>query len=112
MSQLVKGGDAAGGDDGDAYGPEHPREGGEVGAFLGAVAGDVGVDEAGDAQLDEAGHQLFGPLLGALPPALDGDLAAAGVHGDDDGAGGAIAGLGDKGLGAGGGGAQGPPPAA
>ena len=77
----------AGGDHrhGDRFGE---RDGGvEVEALEQAVAGNVGVDDGGDAGVLEAPRDVERGHLRGLRPALDRDLAVAGIEPDRDAAG-------------------------
>src|SRR3970282_1491069 len=56
----------------------------DVGASHGAVAGDVGVDDGGDAGILYVAGELEGRDQRLLGPALDGDTAVAGVDADGD----------------------------
>ena len=80
-------GDAAGRDHGHADGVDERAQGGDVGLGHSAVAADVGVDEAGDAQGLQRGGEVAGAHAAGLGPAVGGDEAVTGVERDDDRAG-------------------------
>ena len=78
---------------GEATARRQGQRGVDVGPLHRPVAGDVGVDDGGDAGVLEAAGEIDGGDAAGLRPALDGDLAVAGVDADGDAPGKGAAGL-------------------
>jgi hypothetical protein len=80
--EVLEGGNAAGGDNGLPDGIHKLGEGGEVGLGEGAVAADIGIDKALNAEGGHAARQRGRPDFGGLAPAVGGDKAVFGVDAD------------------------------